>query len=111
MTARHFVHDTTRQAVIAGQQEGESLMAFALRLGDKRYKPALSSIINEKRDVGRMTERKIRVALGMAVRELTDSDLRRHRLRKACQARGLTLEAAAEAWLAMLDSSGKGDQE
>lgn len=96
MAGRHVVHESTREAVVAARETGESYAAMAVRLGDIRYKPALSAIVTRSPKVGAEMEKEIRVALGLPARELKPCEIRRAELSRRLRAAGITWMQAME---------------
>lgn len=107
MASRHVVHESTRKAVLSAREKGESYGAMAERLGDVRYKPALSSIVRGADDVGKEMERRIRVAMGLDARPMKPSELKRRELSARLRAAGVTWMQAMEIALDVIESQGE----
>lgn len=103
MAGRHVVHESTREAVLAARETGESYAAMAKRMGDMRYKPALSAIVTRSPKVGAEMEKEIRVALGLPARRLKPSEVRRAELSKRLRAAGVTWMEAMEIALSVVE--------
>lgn len=91
MGKRHVIHPSTKEALKKRREQGDSFMTIAVEMGDPALKAALSAIERGEQSVGRETERRVRVGLGLPPRAESQAEVERKQLIALLNGAGLTV--------------------